>query len=49
MFILSNIILQTEICPIENETLVKENMALVFTKIINLFQIACRWVELRFH
>ena len=49
MFSLSNIIIRTEICPIENETLIEVKMALIFAKMIILFQVACRLVELRFH
>ena len=37
MFIISNIILQTEINSIEIEKLIKNNMALVFAKLIILF------------
>ena len=37
MFSLSNIIIQTEFLSIEIEKLIKDNMALVFTKLIILF------------
>ena len=49
MFSISNIILGTEIYSIEIEKLIKDNMALVFAKLIILFSFACLWVELWFH
>ena len=49
MISLSNIIIQTEIYPIETETLIEDHMALVFAKLIFCFQNVCRWMELWFH
>ena len=48
MFSLSNLIIRTEIYPNEIVKLIKDNMALVFAKLINLLSSCNRWVELWF-
>ena len=49
MFSLSNLIIRTEIYPNKIEKLTEDNMAIVFAKLIILFQVECRWMEMSFH